>query len=512
MKLSFIPFIIGLTVHSALAAPGLKPRRTSSLLLNHVAQPDLPQPRPAYKNAYATNSSSGGLNLDDIQGDVLIGEKKNKELFFFFGIQNATAFKSKLSSDISPLVTNTNQLLSVDTQPVTAVNIAFSQSGLTALGVTDNLKDSAFSSGQFADAENLGDPGTSNWISGFIGTRVHGVLMFFSDTDENIDEELSNIQSILGDSVTEVHRLNTSARPGDQQGHEHFGYLDGISQPAIEGFTQDVLPGQMLVPPGSFILGADGDLFARPQWAVGGSFLAFRQMQQMVPEFNKYVRDNAVMLPGLSQTENFNLFGARLFGRWKSGAPVDLAPLQDDPELANDKMRSNNFTYDHPEYPGFDMVSNQTNCPFSAHIRKTRPRRDFNPEEPFHHIIRASIPYGPEVTDGEHASNKSSTDPSLERGLAFVAYQSSIENGFKFMQTQWVNDANFFIGKPTPPGVDPIIGRIPGTPADAPRNVSGTNPMNQSQIFTLDSDIVISRGGEYFFVPPISALSGVLAA
>jgi len=210
-----------------------------------------------------------------------------------------------------------------------------------------------------------------------------------------------------------------------------FGYLDGISQPAIEGFTQNVLPGQMLVPAGSFILGADGDLFARPQWAVGGSFLAFRQMQQMVPEFNKYVRDNAVMLPGLSQTDNFNLFGARLFGRWKSvselldslrflflimrfpkGAPVDLAPLHDDPELANDKMRNNNFTYDHPEYPGFDMVSNQTNCPFrycllqrsyskltiypSAHIRKTRPRRDFNPEEPFHHIIRASIPYGPE--------------------------------------------------------------------------------------------------------------------
>lgn len=116
------------------------------------------------------------------------------------------------------------------------------------------------------------------------------------------------------------------------------------------------------------------------------------------------------------------------------GAPVDLAPTVDDPVLAADPQQNNNFNYTHP---GFDEATDQTHCPFSAHVRKTNPRSDLNPEDTANHIIRAGIPYGPEgtleyiqpyrclirayfaVTDAENASNVSSTDPSLERGLAF---------------------------------------------------------------------------------------------
>ena len=50
--------------------------------------------------------------------------KKNKELFWFFSIEDTTAFKAHLKDDIHPLVTSTTQLLSVDTQPDTALNIA----------------------------------------------------------------------------------------------------------------------------------------------------------------------------------------------------------------------------------------------------------------------------------------------------------------------------------------------------------------------------------------------------
>jgi deferrochelatase/peroxidase EfeB len=71
--------------------------------------------------------------------------------------------------------------------------------------------------------------------------------------------------------------------------------------------------------------------------------------------------------------------------------------LKDDPVLANDPRRNNNFNYTHP---GKDFISNQEDCPFSAHVRKTRPRADLgtatNPENIPNHIIRAGIPYGPE--------------------------------------------------------------------------------------------------------------------
>jgi deferrochelatase/peroxidase EfeB len=121
--------------------------------------------------------------------------------------------------------------------------------------------------------------------------------------------------------------------------------------------------------------------------------------------------------------------------------------LHDDVDLANDNTRNNNFTFNHPEIPGFDFATNQTNCPFSAHIRKTHPRADLKSENTTHHIMRAGIPYGPEVTDAEASAQKSSTDASLERGLAFVAYQANITQGFQFMQESWVNNANFIFGK-----------------------------------------------------------------
>jgi len=98
-----------------------------------------------------------------------------------------------------------------------------------------------------------------------------------------------------------------------------FGFLDGVSNPAVQGFDDGTRPQPAAIAPGRFILGTDGDTVSgRPDWTTGGSFLVFRQLQQKVPEFNKYVEDNALNVPGLSQQENTDLFGARLIGRWKS--------------------------------------------------------------------------------------------------------------------------------------------------------------------------------------------------
>jgi len=74
-------------------------------------------------------------------------------------------------------------------------------------------------------------------------------------------------------------------------------------------------------------------------------------------------------------------------------------------------------------------------CPFAAHVRKTLPRADLE-ELPVSiakfRIMRRGIQFGPEVTDEEKNSKKT----SLGRGLVFVCYQSSIENGFQFIQNR----------------------------------------------------------------------------
>ncbi|KIJ38727.1 hypothetical protein M422DRAFT_176170, partial [Sphaerobolus stellatus SS14] len=298
------------------------------------------------------------------------------------------------------------------------------------------------------------------------------------------------------------YTLPAQLRPNDQAGHEHFGYLDGISQPGLNGITTNPIPGQTMVDPGKILLGMTGDTMTRPSWAKGGSFLAFRQLRQFVPEFNQFLTKNAIRLPGLSVAQGADLLGARMIGRWKSGTPVDLAPVTDNLAIANNHAMINNFDYTHQ---GSDITTDQTHCPFTAHTRKTAPRADLTPVDVNHHILRAGIPYGPELTSGEIASGKTSQD----RGLAFVAYQSNLGAGFQFLQQKWANNPNFVFGKNiSSPGFDPIIGANAGQP----RTVTGLDAANTNKNITMMTDFVQSRGGEYFFVPSISAIKNVITA
>lgn len=58
----------------------------------------------------------------------------------------------------------------------------------------------------------------------------------------------------------------------------------------------------------------------RPSWAIDGSFLAFRYLKQLVPEFDDFLERNALEVPiGAPPNAGKDLLGARLVGRWKSG-------------------------------------------------------------------------------------------------------------------------------------------------------------------------------------------------
>lgn len=193
-----------------------------------------------------------------------------------------------------------------------------------------------------------------------------------------------------------------------------FGYLDGISNPAVIGFSPSFLPGQTLVPTGVILAARPGDAIPRPPWALDGTFMAFRKLQQKVPEFNQWTLANALQNSAgtLTQQQGADLLGARMFGRWKSGAPIDLSPTTDNPTLGADPQRNNNFDFSHP----LSVIDiDQSFCPFSAHVRKTNPRADLADADVLNHGIRAGTPYGPEVTAAEASSGVSTVD----RGLAF---------------------------------------------------------------------------------------------
>lgn len=101
---------------------------------------------------------------------------------------------------------------------------------------------------------------------------------------------------------------------------DSFGFLDGISQPAVAGVDTKPNPGQETVPQGIILMGRDGDPVAtRPAWALDGSLLAFRYLPQLVPEFDSFLKQFPLSVPGLTPAQGSELLGARLVGRWKSG-------------------------------------------------------------------------------------------------------------------------------------------------------------------------------------------------
>ncbi|KAL0575541.1 dye-decolorizing heme-containing peroxidase [Marasmius crinis-equi] len=457
------------------------------------------------------------LDTDNIQGLTMVGMRFMKEVFFFFNVSVVHNFKIHLANDFYPLVTTATQLADPVKQPNVAVNIAFSRVGLNLLEVEDDLGDPHFNVGQAEDAVLLGDPGTSRWHPEY-QKGVHGVIQVAGKAQDMIDEQVQKIKDIFGDAMQEVYRLNAFARPGDGMGHEHFGWVDGITQPGVEGWDTDktVTPGQAIVKPGVILLGEEGDNITRPTWAKDGSFLCWRQLQQLVPEYHQYLDQNAPDVSGLSRDESVHLFGSRMMGRWKSGAPIDLSPLKENATLGADTVRRNNFTFDHPEFgSAFDIKTNQTWCPFSAHILRSRPRAHSasgNSSEDLvnTHMMRGGLPYGPEVTKDEAAQIKSSDDPKLERGMAFAAYQSTLEHGFIFSQNKLVDNTNYPEGTNT--GVDAVIGSLnQGPPGDAARTITGMNWNNHSEPINIYKDFVVTRGGEYFFSPPVSAIKGRIA-
>ncbi|KAL9094069.1 MAG: hypothetical protein Q9165_003739 [Trypethelium subeluteriae] len=446
------------------------------------------------------------------------GLPKKAETYYFFRIEGTEveAFRSQLAA-LVPLITTSADVASHRVKisehkrdsannnkwlRLSGVNLAFTQKGLKQLGFhvesTDKINDAAFEESMINDKTLNDQPNT--WLPEF-RQDIHGLLVITGDSQDTINARLLEIQAILKNTIHGVKRADGHVRPGKEDGHEHFGYLDGVSQPAVLGVDDNVSPGQELVRQGIILLGREGDTVARPSWALDGSFLTFRYLSQRVPEFQRFVDSKN------PRDAPKDFLGARLVGRWKSGAPVDLTPLKDDEKLGKDPNRNENFRYD---------PFSQERCPFAAHTRKTNPRSDL-PSTEIHRILRRGIQFGPEVTDEERQKGT-----IHDRGLLFKAYQSNNINGFQFIQSSWANNTHFpFLSTASPPfppkpgftdaqgpGFDTIIGQAPG---GGDRDIVLTRAGDPAGNLDLPVEWVVTKGGEYFFSPSIPALKSKFA-
>ncbi len=109
-----------------------------------------------------------------------------------------------------------------------------------------------------------------------------------------------------------------------------------------------------------------------------------------------------------------------------NGAPIFSDPKKDSKDIVQKDPRINAFEFQKDDPDG-------KVCPFASHIRRTNPRDDQDTNETLtHRLLRRGIPYGPR-------SLSTFTDPiddTVDRGLFFIAYQTSIENQFEHIQTR----------------------------------------------------------------------------
>jgi Dyp-type peroxidase family len=482
-------------------------------------------------------SSKSAVQLDDIQGDVLVGLQKNAELFLFFRISDVPLFKTVMRTQLVRRITSAQRVLERaqivhyqrqrrDTaRPAwPGLNLGFTRHGLTELLGPDRVPlAAAFERGADhpATISALNDPPPESWLKEFIKDRIDGVFLIAGPNRRFVESHGNHLRAMLGTSIKSVYSAIGEVRPGKQRGHEHFGFRDGISQPGIRGLGRPQQPnrapdqgrpGQDLVWPGEFVLGyptqdpkdphKPGPIALPPAvWARNGSFMVFRRLEQQVPEFRRFVAAQAARL-GIEA----GLLAARMVGRWRSGAPLETAPLYDDAALADDPMRNNAFDY------AADPA--QRRCPYAAHIRKVNPRDD-TPEGKAamltHRIFRSGIPFGPEVGPGESRTMYS-------RGLMFVCYQASIERQFEWIQAQFANNPGFVAGKkrpnsgsPVTPGFDPIIGQAPAGSTRAMDEPAPNYPAgNRRTSLEIPDEFVKLTAAAYFFMPSLSALPTVL--
>lgn len=112
------------------------------------------------------------------------------------------------------------------------------------------------------------------------------------------------------------------------------------------------------------------------------------------------------------------------------GAPMELHPLEDPGSDKNKAIieASTLKALNHTDSFNYNPAD-QTRCPYASHMRKTGPRDDYA-DYAKHVMMRRGIPYGPWCDKDEQAGGTTKS----ERGLLFVSYQSSIENGFVTQQ------------------------------------------------------------------------------
>jgi Dyp-type peroxidase family len=428
------------------------------------------------------------LELDDIQSGAL----RPRPAPYVATYIALRIDEAKAGRELMRRVANVVTSAASPTSPLadTWVSVALTHNGFKALGVPREAIDSLsweFRQGMAARAHDLGDTGESapeHWEKPLGTGNVHVIIVAVSPDEGRLESVLERARKTYREmsGIEAIWRQNCHALPTET---EPFGYRDGISHPAIEGSgIPGSNPSEQPLKAGEFILGYQDEMGGTQKTVPeilgrNGTYVVFRKLQQRVAEFRRFLKSHS------NGPEAEELMAAKMMGRWRSGAPLALCPLHDDPALGADPHRNNDFQFQADDAMGFKT-------PCGSHIRRSNPRdAQIAGMARIHRMIRRGTAYGPLLPEGVLE------DDGADRGLMFAFVGAQLGRQFEFVQSQWINDGVFFGGGDDR---DPIT----GSPSEASGFTVPRRPVRKR--LNGIPQFVVTRGGEYCFMPGMRAL------
>jgi Dyp-type peroxidase family len=407
--------------------------------------------------------------LDDVQGGILQGyDDANQGCLVLLAFDSA----ADAASFLSDLSVTTAQAQSQATGAQT--NVALTLEGLRRMGVTEaeltEWLPQEFREGMEERASMLGDFRANhprrwalpklNWGRSSQDrevdvqlSAVHAIVQIRATVrDENwiddpndaryaLHDEIAKLVTIGGEPRTGVRILSVQPmrRLRNKAGRtmEHFGFADGQAQPDLTPQANDRSRARL----GDFILGYANEADPAPETRSGsaeglrflknGSFMVVRKLRQDVQALRDAVRESDA-----ARILDAPTVLAKMMGRWQSGKPL----IPTDASAAQDDGPSNEFN--------FDGDSEGRLCPFHSHIRRANPRSAVKligepPGKRRPRLLRRGMSYGRPAArlPGDPDDGGAEQSDNEDRGLVFIAYNSSISEQFEVIQS-WVSGGN----------------------------------------------------------------------
>ncbi|MEO8413026.1 MAG: hypothetical protein ABI472_05175 [Ginsengibacter sp.] len=459
------------------------------------------------------------LELSEIQG-FLVRDYKNMPFSKYFLLQvsdnvMAKGFIKEISKKITTVTVNNES---------SYTNIGFTGVGLAALGLKENNIRSftrEFREGmvtphrqRLLGDHDSNDPGKWDW--GGPKSEIHLILMIFDVDEEKMNAHAQQLtEELRKNGLHQVLVLDGETFP---EGREHFGFREGISQPAIIGSGVTGIQNDN-IKAGEFVLGYKNEYGVFPDTPLlsesqgnsnilpddpegsgkkdlgrNGTYFVLRQLKEDVDGFWNFLNEKSKNDDGSINTEESTKLAAKMMGRWPGGAPLVTYPDKD-PGIVSD---DNDFVYTDTDKLGLK-------CPFGSHARRTNPRDNFEESGPSeslqltkkHRIMRRVRSYG-ETFTGSATNHK----PKDDVGVLFGCFNADIGRQFEFIQYTWANYPKF---KQLYADPDPFIGVKENPEPGVVQQFTIQRETTNKYITGLKSFVTV-KGGAYFFFPSVTAV------